>query len=383
MLYLMRSRFAVIIFLLASFAALPAWAASLPFSTAQASVLVECGTHRGSGAVTDVDHGYVITVGHLVIDPDTGAHTNSCFVDVVDDTLRPRAEYSAEVVRAVFDAKRDLDFAVLHITGRVGGPSTFPTAPLLTSEGAKVGDAVTIVGFPGSAGTMQTASDGTIKEFSRGAVLTDAVISLGSSGSPALDASGRLIGIAARISFITDPATGVERVSDYQFGDILALIAWLDTAGLNAHDLYLKHADPSAFHSAPYIIRDEAPGCLDAARTEGSDAVYCLLADFRRFVFPNASVFHSWYPDFSAVKLISLANIANYRLTGNITYKAGTLLKIQTDPKVYLVTDSIGTLRWVQTEARAAELFGEGWAAKVKDVPDAFFVDYQVAAPIP
>jgi hypothetical protein len=117
-------------------------------------------------------------------------------------------------------------------------------------------------------------------------------------------------------------------------------------------------------------------------RTQDSPTLYCLLSGPYRLVFPNETTFFSWYPDFGGVVYVTSKNLAEYRLVGNVTMRAGSLVKIRTDPKVYVVTDSLGTLRWVQTEDRARALFGDSWATKVSDVPDVFFADYSVGEPV-
>ena len=66
-----------------------------------------------------------------------------------------------------------------------------------------------------------------------------------------------------------------------------------------------------------------------------------------------------------------------------MTMKPGSLIKIESDPKVYLVSDIDGTLRWIPTEERAKELYGDGWAGFVKDVPVTFFSSYTIGAPLP
>jgi len=111
-------------------------------------------------------------------------------------------------------------------------------------------------------------------------------------------------------------------------------------------------------------------------------AVYYYGADGKRYVFPNQSVYLSWYSDFNSVKTITDSQLAAIMIGGNITYKPGSLLvKITTDPKVYAV-DSHGTLRWVKTEALAQSLYGNSWASKVVDVADVFFTDYKMGVAI-
>jgi hypothetical protein len=58
------------------------------------------------------------------------------------------------------------------------------------------------------------------------------------------------------------------------------------------------------------------------------------------------------------------------------------MVKIQTDPKVYAIVRG-GLLRWIPTEAKAKELYGANWNKQIDYIPDAFFVDYKIGAPIP
>lgn len=131
-----------------------------------------------------------------------------------------------------------------------------------------------------------------------------------------------------------------------------------------------------------------AAGPADAALPPGTlirasqPAVYYLAGDGKRYVFPNERTYATWFADFSRVTAVSDAELAAIPLGGNVTYRPGVkLVKIQTDPKVYAVAGG-GTLRWVQSEAVASALYGAGWAANVDDVPDAFFVNYDIGAPI-
>ncbi|HTM68650.1 MAG TPA: serine protease [Candidatus Binatia bacterium] len=349
----------------------------------QTVVYVICDSRQGSGALTSTaDGGYVLTVGHVPLDPATGIPAQDCHVGfVADGTLRPDVFYEASIVRAIFDRKTDRDMAVLKLGRKVTAqPVPLPSAPLKTNEFAQVNDVLTVYGYPGGQNTMRNAT-GKVLGFKRGSVSTDAQITQGYSGGPATDSLGNLIGLAERVSYETDDA-GNQVVVDYELTDILPIIAWLDSFGQREHDKYLVHADPARFDNAPYVIRDEKPGCTHVVRTLASPTLYCLLAGPARLVFPNEKTFFSWFPDFAGVEYIRQDSLQDYPLIGNVTMKAGSLVKIVTDPKVYMVSDSIGTLRWVQTEQRAIELFGADWAAKVKDVPDVYFTDYRVGAPV-
>ena len=111
-------------------------------------------------------------------------------------------------------------------------------------------------------------------------------------------------------------------------------------------------------------------------------AVYYYGSDGKRYVFPNEKTYFSWYNDFSAVKTISDAELASIAIGGNVTIRPGTkLVKIQTDPKVYAVT-KCGTLHWIESETIAKNLYGDAWATRVVDVPDAFFVNYSIGSSV-
>ena len=74
--------------------------------------------------------------------------------------------------------------------------------------------------------------------------------------------------------------------------------------------------------------------------------------------------------------------MAGYSLGRNVTFKAGTLMKIPSVPKVYEVQNT-GEIRWIQDELTAKNLYGDDWAAKVKDLPESFFTDYEESDPLP
>lgn len=358
-------------------------ALAAPSAPELATVYVVCDDRQGSGVYTGVaDGGYVLTVGHVAVDVDTMVAAEDCRVGfVTDDTRKPKAFHSATITRHIFDRRTDRDIAVLNVGPRLSPGNGSLPAPAPTSEFANVGDAVIVRGYPGGATTMQS-STGTITGYDRGTMQATAAITQGNSGGPAFDANGNLIGIAERVTYEIDEATGQKTVIDYEFEDILSVIGWLDSFGPAEHDKYLTHAEVARYHGAPYVLRDEGPGCAHVVRTIATPTVYCLLSGPYRLVFPNEATYQSWYADYSVIELITPENLTEYQLIGNVTMKAGSLVKIQTDPRTYLVTDSLGTLRWIPTEERAKGLFGDAWATLIRDVPDAFFTDYRVGEPI-
>jgi len=111
-------------------------------------------------------------------------------------------------------------------------------------------------------------------------------------------------------------------------------------------------------------------------------AVYYLADNGKRYVFPNGGVYRSWFSDFSGVITVSADELASYPLGGSVRYRPGVrLVKITTDPKVYVV-DEGGALRWLMSESVARALYGSDWNRKIDDVPDAFFFNYTIGSPI-
>ncbi len=111
-------------------------------------------------------------------------------------------------------------------------------------------------------------------------------------------------------------------------------------------------------------------------------AVYYLANNGKRYVFPNEGTFYSWYTNFSSLIEIPYSELVSYPLGGNVTYRAGyKMVKITTDPKVYAVGRG-GVLHWVTSETVARRLYGSDWNKQIHDVPDEFFVNYAVGAPI-
>ena len=123
-----------------------------------------------------------------------------------------------------------------------------------------------------------------------------------------------------------------------------------------------------------------SPG--DLIKTNGNPSVYYFGADGKRYVFPNDKTYFTWYSNFNGVKTIDLEQLSAITIGGNVTYRAGgRMVKITTDPKVYAVSMN-GILRPIGSEAVAAALYGSNWNTQIDDVPDPFFVNYKVGAPI-
>ncbi len=161
--------------------------------------------HTGTGSLLN-EEGYVLTNNH-VIEENIG--TFLIGLNWSDPTDEPNIFYECELI--VADPR--LDLAVLHVIALEGGrplPAdlVFPFLPVGDSDEVHIGDAVTIIGFPGIGGESPTLTAGTVSGFStdeynridHGWIKTDALISWGNSGGMAVNTQGELIGIPTQFT---------------------------------------------------------------------------------------------------------------------------------------------------------------------------------------
>ncbi|HOX97494.1 MAG TPA: hypothetical protein PL066_04065, partial [bacterium] len=107
--------------------------------------------------------------------------------------------------------------------------------------------------------------------------------------------------------------------------------------------------------------------------------VYLKNWNGERYYVPDWSVLKSWYtPDTfwgGYIHTFPDSTITLFPLKGNLIYKPGSLVKINTDPKCYTV-DKEGKLRWVKNETIARALYGNTWNKNIYIIPDSLFVNY-------
>ncbi len=364
------------------FSMLPAQAQNQSLSTLRSVVWVQCDQRQGSGTIINGEQGYVLTDGHVALDYLSGKLASVCTVAFVNEqTFQPQYYYHANILRSVFNEKLGQDFAILQITTSVGQallPRPFPF--LKTNEFIQRGYAVEVLGYSGQKDEL-TSADGVVKDFIGGYIQTTAEVAPGDSGGAAIDQNGNLIGVPTRIVTITS-AYETQSTTTFELVDVRAVMNWLDAQGPNVHDQYFTHQDYARYHGTASFIDQSDLGCEALARSPEVSSVFCLLPDGQRLAFPTDLTFFSWFPDFSGVIKVSLASLAQYSLTRNATFRPGMLVKLQTAPEVYMVTDSFGSLRYIPSEQKAIELWGENWASLVHDVPDAFWTNYTIGSPI-
>lgn len=163
----------------------------------------------GSGTFVSPD-GLVLTNAHVVL-PDRYFPVDALVVAMtITQDQEPEPRYYAEVLQA--DAA--LDIAVIRITEDYDGNPVdraslnLPHVPLGNSDQLNLGDAITILGYPGIGGDTVTLTRGEVSGFTsqpeygqRAFIKTSATIAGGNSGGLAVDANGLLIGVPTQLGY--------------------------------------------------------------------------------------------------------------------------------------------------------------------------------------
>jgi hypothetical protein len=172
------------------------------------------------------------------------------------------------------------------------------------------------------------------------------------------------------------PAPTPLSTGNYSANEALNLSPTID-ADLGSASLHAGTLASCAAGSLIKIADDQNP------LTQTDSPVYYCGADGRRYVFPSASTYFSWYSNFNDVQIISAQAMAEIPLGfNNVTIRPGArLAKFPTNAKIYAVSPA-GILRWVVDEPTAAALYGSDQNKWVLDVSDDLFVNYRFGADI-
>jgi len=162
---------------------------------------------RGSGSIISSD-GLILTNAHVVLAPKNFPLGGLVVALTLKPDEPPEPTYLAEVLQA--DA--DLDIAVIRVVSDLDGNLiersliNLPVVPLGDSDSLKLGDALTILGYPGIGGETITLTSGEVSGFTaesnvgkRAFIKTSATIAGGNSGGMALNGQGELIGIPTQV----------------------------------------------------------------------------------------------------------------------------------------------------------------------------------------
>jgi S1-C subfamily serine protease len=163
----------------------------------------------GSGSIISPD-GLILTNAHVVL-PDKYYEVTALQVGLTEsDDHPPEMSYLAEVLQA----DPLLDIAVIRITSDLQGrvpdfaQLDLPFVPIGDAEALRLGDPLTILGYPGIGGDTITLTRGEVSGFTadggrgeRAYIKTSATIAGGNSGGLVANAAGELIGVPTQLGY--------------------------------------------------------------------------------------------------------------------------------------------------------------------------------------
>ncbi|TAK12250.1 MAG: serine protease [Anaerolineae bacterium] len=163
----------------------------------------------GSGSIITPD-GFILTNAHVVL-PDRYYPVDALIIAMTTSEDRPpEPRYYAQV----YQADVALDIAVVRVISDLNsnpvdyGNLKLPYVPLGDPAGLSLGDAITIIGYPGIGGETVTLTRGEVSGFTseapygdRAFIKTSATIAGGNSGGMAADSNGLLVGIPTQLGY--------------------------------------------------------------------------------------------------------------------------------------------------------------------------------------
>jgi hypothetical protein len=116
---------------------------------------------------------------------------------------------------------------------------------------------------------------------------------------------------------------------------------------------------------------------IDKVKRNEMDFIYYYAADGKRYVFPELSVFKSWFGDYPVDKLAfeNVETMSQSPLGGNVTLRPGTLLQSPTLLNTFIVVKN-GYISPVGDEEMLVEYYGPDWEKLVVILPDYYFSQY-------
>jgi hypothetical protein len=113
------------------------------------------------------------------------------------------------------------------------------------------------------------------------------------------------------------------------------------------------------------------------ARSENND-LYYYAADGKRYVFPNLTIFESWFDDYDInnFELHNLQILYKTPLGGNVTLRPGTLMMTETDPNIYLITGN-GNMKIFENLELLTKLYGPDYEDLIATIPNFYFTNYK------
>jgi S1-C subfamily serine protease len=312
----------------------PAATADLIKATVQIYITATIGGQEqpvgwGSGTIISKD-GLILTNAHVAMpsapglgvyesDPTPPVDPEDLVVALVGAEDQPAVPtYRASVI----SADGYLDAAVIRIDRDFDGnrisPASLdlPTVPLGDSDAVRVGDPLTVVGFPGIGGNTLSLSSGRASGFlgdgrigPRAWIKTDAVVSQGNSGGLAANEAGEVIGV---------PTRGPSDTGGYSLLRPIALL----TAVLDAGRAGRRTVD------SPYLV--PSTGRERLTFETWTDTFAACPPTTKLTTFPSstreivAAMGHNGFASGEDV-------VSQWRLDGELIYRSGRMLEPGTE----------------------------------------------------
>ncbi len=153
----------------------------------------------------------------------------------------------------------------------------------------------------------------------------------------------------------------------------LALTACNQFADLSEQDINIAQNQVANYFNYQ-ISQDEY---TKIARSANND-LYYYAADGKRYIFPNLTIFESWFNDYDInnFEIHDLQTLYQTPLGGNVTLRPGTLMMTETDPNIYLITGN-GNMKVFENLELLKELYGSDYEALIVTIPNFYFTNYK------
>ncbi len=248
---------------------------------------LEAAYSAGSGTIISAD-GLILTNAHVAApdapglavqygDPSFERVEKLVIMMTVAEDQRPVPTYQASLL----GADGYLDVAVIRIDRTADGapvaPGTLnlPFIEVADSDAVRIGDPVTIIGFPSIGGDTITVAKGDVSGFvgderigDRSWIKTSAIVYHGNSGGLAANDRGQLVGVPTRLP-------------NFGKGNDVGGFSLLRPAKLALPLIEAARAG-RAYGSSPYVVAGTGQQRMELVGWLGPDATDCSAADPRR-----------------------------------------------------------------------------------------------------
>ena len=109
-------------------------------------------------------------------------------------------------------------------------------------------------------------------------------------------------------------------------------------------------------------------------------SIYYFAADGKRYIFPTEETYASWFGAYEPDRVMSLNEMQEIPLGGNVTVRPGSLITTPSDPNIYLVRE--GAIISPVDESVLKEIYGDDFESRDINLPNYYFTNYSYGEPI-